>query len=128
MYSNKDMPSLIIFLKTNGYELEDVKYNPRRGDSAEAIFSKMTHITELDGNDINDATISISIDFDRRFDFKNGVFNAEEGFVYDFSLDKARHYIERLIDESYDTGNGNGKGKGNGKGNGNRKTRKNRKR
>ena len=126
MYSNKDMPALINFLKTNGYELEDVKYNPRRGDSAEAIFSKMTHIAELDGNDINDATIAISIDFDRRFDYKNGVFNEEEGFVYDFSLDKARHYIERLIDESYDTGNGNGKGKGR-KGT-RRKTRKNRRR
>ena len=50
--------------------MEDVKYNRRSGDSARAIFSKMTHIND-DGNDINDATITISIDFDRRFDYKN---------------------------------------------------------
>ena len=127
---NNDMPALINFLKTNGYELEDVKYNPRRGGSAQAIFTKMTHIAELDGNDINDATINIEIDFDTRFDYKNGVFDEEEGYVYDFSLDKARAFIEKLIDGNYEdaTGNGKRKRKGKGKRIGTRKTRKNRKR
>ncbi len=123
---NNDMPALINFLRANDYELEAVKYNPRREDSAQAIFSKMAHIAELNGNDINDATINIEIEFDTRFDYRNGVFDEEEGYVYSFSLEKARDYIEKLIDGNYETGTGNGKRKGKGKGT--RKTRKNRKR
>ena len=120
---NNDMPALINFLKTDGYELEDVKYNPKFGGSAQAIFTKMAHIAELDGNDINDASISIEIDFDRRFDYKNAVFDEEEGFIYDFSLEKARDYIEKLINGNYENAKGNGKRKTRK----NMKTRKNRK-
>ena len=120
---NNDMPALINFLKTDGYELEDVKYNPKFGGSAQAIFTKMAHIAELDGNDINDASISIEIDFDRRFDYKNAVFDEEEGFIYDFSLEKARDYIEKLINGNYENAKGNRKRKTRK----NMKTRKNRK-
>jgi hypothetical protein len=107
--SNRDMPKLIDFLKTNEYELENVKYNPG-GGSATAIFSKMAHIDEINGNDVNDATINITIDFDTRFDYKNGVDDEEEGMVYDFSLEKAKDFINKLSDKTY--GGGMNKSKG----------------
>lgn len=114
---NNDMPALINFLKTNGYDLEHVSYNPR-GDTGKAIFSKMTHIAELDGNDINDATINIEIEFDARFDYKNAVYDEDEGFIYDFNSDKVMDYIKKLINGTYENAKG-------AKGNGKRKTRKN---
>ena len=118
--SNRDMPDLINFIKTNGYELEDVKYNRRSGDSARAIFSKMTHIND-DGNDINDATITISIDFDRRFDYKNIAW-MEEDHDQEEILDKTGDFIQKLIDGNYED-----RGVGVSKGKKKRKTRKNRK-
>jgi hypothetical protein len=122
--SNRDMPELINFIKTNGYELEDVKYNRRSGDSARAIFSKMTHIND-DGNDINDATITISIDFDRRFDYKNIAWMEEDPDQEEI-LDKAGDFIQKLIDGNYED-RGVGVAKGKKKRKNKRKTRKNRK-
>jgi hypothetical protein len=120
--SNRDMPELINFIKVNGYDLEKVEYNPRSGGNARAIFSKMTHIND-DGNDINDATITISIDFDTRFDYKNIAWLEEEQTREDI-LDKAEDFIQQLMDETYDDrGVGVGKGKRN-KGKKKRKTRK----
>ena len=110
---NNDMPALIKFLKTNGYELEDVKVHPRFKGSAQAIFSKIAHI-DYEGNDINDATIEISIDFDRRFDYKNIAWMEEEHTGEEI-LEKARDFVEKLIDGSYENAKGNRK----------RKTRKN---
>ena len=56
---NNDMPKLINFLRANGYQLqEEVQYNPDRGASARAIFTKYANIVELDGNGVNDATIT----------------------------------------------------------------------
>ena len=115
---NKDMPDLINFITTNGYELEDVKYNPRFGATATAIFSKMTHIVDIEGNDINDAQINISIEFDTRFDYKNGVLDEEEGIVYDFDVVKAKTFIKKLIAGNYRDATAKGKVK---------RTRKNRK-
>ena len=118
--SNRDMPELINFIKTNGYELEDVKYNRRSGDSARAIFSKMTHIND-DGNDINDAMITISIKFDRRFDYKNIAW-MEEDHDQEEILDKVGDFIQKLIDGNYED-----RGVGVSKVKKKRKTRKNRK-
>ena len=122
--SNRDMPELIDFLKTNGYDLEGLKYNPRSEHTAIAIFSKMTHIDD-DGNDINDATITISIEFDRRFDYKN-IASMEEDQPREDILDKAGDFIQKLIDGNYDD-RGVGVAKGKKKRKNKRKTRKNRK-
>ena len=118
--SNRDMPELINFIKTNGYELEDVTYNQRSGDSARATFSKMTHISD-NGNDINDAMITISIKFDRRFDYKNIAW-MEEDHDQEEILDKVGDFIQKLIDGNYED-----RGVGVSKGKKKRKTRKNRK-
>jgi len=75
---NRDMPELINFLRANGYQLVQVQYNPQFGASARAIFTKDANIVELDGSDVNDATINITIDFDRRLDYRNATINEEE--------------------------------------------------
>jgi len=120
--SNQDMPKIIKFLQDDGYEFQKIDYNPRFGASARAIFEKMTHIDEINGNDVNDATITVTVDFDRRFDYKNGVEDEEEGIIYDFDAGKARNFIEKLMNGTY----GGGKRKGSRKSK--RKTRKNRRR
>ena len=120
--SNQDMPKIIKFLQDDGYEFQKIDYNPRFGGSARAIFEKTTHIDEINGNDVNDATITVTVDFDRRFDYKNGVEDEEEGIIYDFDAGKARNFIEKLMNGTY----GGGKRKGSRKSK--RKTRKNRRR
>jgi hypothetical protein len=117
---NQDMPKIINFLKNDGYKFQNIEYNPRFGGSARAIFEKMTHINENNGNDVNDATITITVDFDTRFDYKNGVYDEEEGMIYDFDKTKAHDFIEKLVDGTY----GGGKRKGR---KGSRKTKKTRK-
>jgi endonuclease IV len=117
--SNQDMPKIIKFLRDDGYKFKKIDYNPRYGGTARAIFEKMTHIEEINGNDVNDATITVTVDFDRRFDYKNGVEDEEEGIIiYDFDETKARNFIKKLMDGTY----------GGGKRKSRRKTRKNRRR
>jgi len=119
--SNQDMPKLINFLKNDGYQFERVNYNPQFGGSARAIFEKMTHIDENNGNDVNDATITVTVDFDTRFDYKNIVRDEEDGdYIYDKT--KAHEFIEKLMDGNY----GGGKRKGRKSSRKTRKTRKNR--
>ena len=126
--SNQDMPKIIKFLQDDGYEFQKIDYNPRYGGSARAIFEKMTHIDEINGNDVNDATITVTVDFDTRFDYRNGVEDEEEGMIYDFNESKAHNFITKLIDGTYGEGKRNGKGKGSRTGKGKRNTRKNRRR
>jgi len=64
--------------------------------------------------------MKITVDFDTRFDYKNGVYDEEEGMTYDFDKTKAHDFIEKLVDGTY----GGGKRKGR---KGSRKTRKTRK-
>ena len=116
---NSDMPTLINFLNNDGYHLEDIDYNPRYGATARAIFSKDVHIAEINGNDINDANIIVTVEFDNRLDYKNGVMDEEEGMQYVYDETKARTFIEALIGETY----GGRKSKRN-----KRKTRKNKRR
>jgi hypothetical protein len=105
---NQDMPKMIKFLQDNGYEFRNIDYNPRVEDRARAIFEKTTHIMEVGGNDINDATIIVTVDFDTRFDYKNGVVDKDKGMIYDFDEDKAHDFIEKLMTGTY----GRGKRKG----------------
>jgi hypothetical protein len=101
--SNRDMPDLINFLRQNGYELEQVQYNPQFGGSARAKFSKMAHIDEINGNDVNDATIDITVDFDTRFDYRNAVDDDDEGVIYnDFTQARGLQFINLLWNRTYD--------------------------
>jgi hypothetical protein len=101
---NRDMPELINFLRTNGYQLVRVQYDPDRGASARAIFTKDANIVELDGNDVNDATINITIDFDRRLDYRHATINEEEEVVIynDYNQARGQQFINQLINQTYD--------------------------
>ena len=100
---NRDMPELINFLRQNGYHLDRVEYNPQFGATARAKFSKMANIDEINGNNVNDATIDITIDFDRRFDYRNAVDDEDEGVIYnDFSQARGLEFIHALINGTYD--------------------------
>ncbi len=102
-HSNRDMPNLINFLRQDGYDLVSVSFNPRFGATTTAKFSKMTHIEELDGNDVNDATINITVDFDTRFDYRNAVEDEEEGLIYnDFTQARRQQFIDQLWNRTYD--------------------------
>jgi hypothetical protein len=123
--SNQDMPKIIKFLQDDGYKFKNIDYNPRFGGTARAIFEKMAHIEEIDGNDVNDGSITVTVDFDTRFDYKNGVEDEEERIIYDFDESKARNFIKNLMDGTY----GGGKRKARkGSRKSRRKTRKNRRR
>lgn len=100
---NRDMPELINFLTQNHYHLDRVEYNPDRGATARAKFSKMANIDEINGNNVNDATIDITIDFDRRFDYRNAVEDEDEGVIYnDFTQARGLQFIHALINGTYD--------------------------
>jgi hypothetical protein len=101
--SNRDMPVLINFLRQNGYQLDQVEFNPQFGGSARAKFYKMAHIDEIDGNDVNDAIIDITVDFDTRFDYRNAVEDEDEGLIYnDFTQARGQQFINQLWNRSYD--------------------------
>jgi hypothetical protein len=101
--SNRDMPDLINFLIENNYELDSVSFNPRFGSTATAKFSKFAHIDEINGNDVNDASIDITIEFDTRFDYRNAVEDEDEGVIYnDFTQASGLQFINQLINETYD--------------------------
>jgi len=104
--SNQDMPKIIKFLKDDGYEFQKIDFDPRYGGSARAIFEKMAHIAELDGNDINDATINVTVDFSTGFDYKTGVINEDEGIVEypDYSKEAGETFIRKLMDGTYGGG------------------------
>ena len=119
---NQDMPKIIKFLQDDGYEFQNIDFDPRFGGSARAIFEKMTHIAEINGNDVNDATINVTVDFSTNFDYKRGV--EDDGVVEypDYSREAGETFIRKLMDGTY----GGGKRKGSRKSR--RKTRKNRRR
>jgi hypothetical protein len=123
--SNQDMPTLINFLRTNNYQLQQVEYNPRFGASATAIFEKQAPITELNGNYVNDTTIRLSVDFDTTIDYRNGVEDEEDGMIYNYSQARGQQFINMLMNGTYDQPTTGGKRKGR---KGSRKTRKNRRR
>ncbi len=105
--SNRDMPDLINFLKANNYTLVNNGVT-QFGSRSTATFSKIGKLAEGNGTAINDATIVITIDFDRRFDYKNArVEEADsEGpisYNYDhFTEDSVLQFINKLRDGTYD--------------------------
>jgi hypothetical protein len=140
--SNRDMPDLINFLTEKSYRLDRVSFNPPYGSTAIATFSKNTHIDDLGGNDINDANIKITIEFDKRFDYRNAleVADADEDepgvitytYTYDhFNEASIQQFINKLINRTYDVPVPQGAPTNGGKRKGRttkRKTRKNKRR
>ena len=101
--SNRDMPNLINFLRASNFKLDSVSFDPQFGGTTTAKFSKFAHIDEINVNDVNDASIDITIDFDHRFDFRNAVEDEEEGLIYnDFTQARREQYVYQLWNKTYD--------------------------
>lgn len=60
----------------------------------------MRKIGNINRNDVNDAKITITVDFDTRVDYKNGV-EDEEDMIYNFDKNKARNFIQKLMTGTY---------------------------
>ena len=61
----------------------------------------MRKIGNINRNDVNDAKITITVDFDTRVDYKNGVEDEEEDMIYNFDKNKARNFIQKLMTGTY---------------------------
>ena len=120
---NSDIRNIIHFLSTQGYQFKGIDYNPRFGASARAKFEKTSGMDEINGNYVNDSSIEVTVDFDHRYDYKNGVEDEEEGMVYDYDATKADAFIRSLIAGTY----GGRKSKGKRSAKRSRKSRKHRK-
>jgi hypothetical protein len=116
-----EIKQILQCLKTNGYELEEIDDSETIDGNVCATFTKEVQFSEMNGNYVNDSSITVTVDFDRRFDYKNIVQDEEDG-TYIYDEDKAYRFITKLMNGTYGEGKGKVKGKGKSKG----KTRKNR--
>ena len=98
-----EIKRLLNCLLTNGYEFNgtreaiDGRYiNP---DEAIASFSKELSYTGMDHNWINDSGIKVSIQFEKRADYKNFKKNEDEDDIY---IGKPNTFITGLIKEIKD--------------------------
>jgi hypothetical protein len=95
-----EIKRLLNYLLTNGYEFEgtqeanDGRYN--YPDDAIAIFSKKISYTDTHHNWINDSDIKVSIQFEKRADYKNFKKNEDEDDIY---VGEPHTFIEGLIEE-----------------------------
>jgi hypothetical protein len=104
-----EIKRLLNYLLTNGYEFEgtreaiDGRYN--YPDDAIASFSKKISYTDTDGNWINDSGIKVSIQFEKRADYKSFEKNKDEDDIYIGEPDTfIRDLIEEIKDPKYSTG------------------------
>ena len=95
-----EIKRLLNFLLTNGYEFERTQEaidgNISYPDDAIASFSKKISYTDTDGNWINDSGIKVSIQFEKRADYKNFKKNEDEDDIY---IGEPDTFIEDLIEE-----------------------------
>ena len=96
-----EIKRLLNYLLTNGYEFNgtrkaiDGRYI--YPDDAIASFSKEISYTDTDGNWINDSGIKVSIQFEKRADYKN--FKKNEDDIY---IGEPNTFITGLIEEIKD--------------------------
>ena len=95
-----EIKRLLNYLLTNGYEFNgtrkaiDGRYI--YPDEAIASFSKELSYTDTDGNWINDSGIKVSIQFEKRADYKNFEKNEDEDDIY---IGEPDTFITGLIEE-----------------------------
>ena len=95
-----EIKRLLNYLLTNGYEFEgtreaiDGRYI--YPDEAIASFSKELSYTDTDRNWINDSGIKVSIQFEKRADYKNFEKNEDEDDIY---IGEPDTFITGLIEE-----------------------------
>ena len=98
-----EIKRLLNYLLTNGYEFDETReaidgiYN--YPDDAIAIFSKKISYTDTYSNWINDSGIKVSIQFEKRADYKNFKKNEDEDDIY---IGEPDTFITDLIEEIKD--------------------------
>ena len=98
-----EIKRLLNYLLTNGYEFEgtqeanDGRYD--YPDVAISIFSKQISYTDTHHNWINDSGIKVSIQFEKRADYKNFEKNKDEDDIY---IGEPETFITGLIEEIKD--------------------------
>ena len=98
-----EIKRLLKYLLTKGYTFEgtreafDGKYN--YPEESIASFSKELSYTDTDGNWINDSGIKVSIQFEKRADYKNFEKNEDEDDIY---IGEPETFITGLIEEIKD--------------------------
>ena len=98
-----EIKRLLNYLLTNGYEFEETReaIDGRYiyPDDAIARFSKKLSYTDTDGNWINDSGIKVSIQFEKRADYKNFEKNEDKDDIY---IGEPDTFITGLIEEIKD--------------------------
>ena len=96
-----EIKRLLKYLLTNGYVFEATR-EAFDGNSEEAIasFSKELSYTNTDGNWIGDSSIKVSIQFEKRADYKNFEKNEDEDDIY---IGEPETFITGLIEEIKDS-------------------------
>jgi hypothetical protein len=100
-----EIKRLLNYLLTNGYEFkgtrEAIDGRYIYPDDAIASFSKKISYTDTDGNWINDSSIKVSIQFEKRADYKNFEKNKDED-EDDIYIGEPDTFITGLIEEIKD--------------------------
>ena len=95
-----EIKRLLNYLLTNGYEFEGTREATDDRyiypDDAIASFSKKISYTDRDDNWINDSSIKVSIQFEKRADYKNFEKNEDEDDIY---IGEPDTFITGLIEE-----------------------------
>ena len=98
-----EIKRLLNFLLTNGYEFngtrEAIDGRYIYPDEAIASFSKELSYTDMDRNWINNSGIKVSIQFEKRADYKNFEKNKDEDDIY---IGEPDTFITGLIEEIKD--------------------------
>ncbi len=95
---NQEMQDLIGALGDNGFKLEEIVYNPNRGASATAKFSKdNVYYDDNAGNAVSGNTINVNVDYDVCLDHVHRRYDEDDEMIYDYNDNKAETYINALM-------------------------------
>ena len=98
-----EIKRLLNFLLTNGYKFDGTRKafdgNYNYPEEAIASFSKEISYTQTDGNWISDSEMKVSIQFEKRADYKNLKINKDGDSIY---IGNPNTFIKGLIKEIKD--------------------------
>jgi hypothetical protein len=94
----KELEKIFTCLKENEYKFEDLEKADMEGYII-ANFTKDINYTDKAGNYINDRYITIKIEFDSYFDYKNNYRDTNDEFS--FENDKGTEFVKKLLDNNY---------------------------
>jgi hypothetical protein len=99
-----ELQRIINCMKENKYEYTD-DLEPGKFDGCYNLnFKKEIMYSDKEGTYINDRHIKVTIEFDTSFDYKNEYIKDRNGdFNYNNeNAGKAHHFIQQIIDDTYD--------------------------